>query len=134
MLNEKKIRLMKDLAVYESGKGAEELKICEYYRSDYISVNSIAGVIWITVGYVIFLALTGICAMDYLMEHFTMDILILVGIGALAGYIGILVFYIIMMHVLYGYRYDHAKEGVKHYKYRLMKLGEMYKKGERSHE
>jgi hypothetical protein len=72
--------------------------------------------------------------MDYLMEHFTMDVLILVGIGVLAGYIGILVFYIIMMHVLYGYRYDHAKEGVKHYKYRLMKLGEMYKKGERSHE
>lgn len=125
---------MKDLAVYESGEGAGELKICEYYRSDYISINCIAGVIWVTVGYVILLFLIGICFMDFFMKHFTMEILMLSAFGVVAGYAGVLAFYIIMMHVHYGRKYDRAKEGVKHYKYRLMKLGELYKKGERSHE
>lgn len=134
MLNERKIRLMKDLAVYESGKGAEELKICEYYRSDYVSMNCIAGVVWTTVGYLILAALGGVCAMDFFITHFTLEVLLLTAGGVLGGYVAVLVLYIIVMHVYYGRKYDQAKKGVKHYKYRLMKLGEMYKKGERAHE
>ena len=36
MLDEKKIRLMTDLARYENQHGKEELKISRYYRSDYL--------------------------------------------------------------------------------------------------
>lgn len=134
MLDEKRIRLMKDLAVYESGEGAEDLKICEYYRSDYISINCISGVIWITVGYILLLGLIGLCALDFLMARFSMQMLALIAVGVIAGYVGLLVFYIVMMHVYYGKKYDKAREGARHYKFRLMKLGEMYKKGEKTHE
>ena len=36
MLNEQKIKKMRKLAAYESGKGREDLSISNYYRSDYI--------------------------------------------------------------------------------------------------
>ena len=38
MLDEKKIRLMTDLARYENQHGKEELKISRYYRSDYLGL------------------------------------------------------------------------------------------------
>ncbi len=132
MLDERKIRLMKDLAVYESGEGAEELRICEYYRSDYVSVNCISGGIWVTVGYLLLLGLIGLCTMDYFMDRFTMQAVALIVVGVIAGYVGLIVLYTVTMHVYYGRKYDKAREGARHYKYRLMKLGEMYKKGEKS--
>lgn len=38
MLNEQKIKKMRKLAAYESGKGREDLSISNYYRSDYIGL------------------------------------------------------------------------------------------------
>ena len=39
MLNEQKIKKMRKLATYESGKGRKQLRISKYYRSDYIGLS-----------------------------------------------------------------------------------------------
>ena len=39
MLNEEKIRIMTRAAIYEQGKGEEDIKITSYSRSDYIRYN-----------------------------------------------------------------------------------------------
>ena len=41
MLNEQKIKKMRKLATYESGKGRKQLRISKYYRSDYIGLSLI---------------------------------------------------------------------------------------------
>ena len=38
MLDEKKIRLMTELAKYEKKHGKEDLRISRYYRSDYLGL------------------------------------------------------------------------------------------------
>ena len=50
MLNEEKIRIMTRAAIYEQGKGEEDIKITSYSRSDYIRYNMLKTLIGVTVG------------------------------------------------------------------------------------
>lgn len=43
MLNEEKIRLMADLAVFEKKNGGRMQAVTSYFKSDYISRNMIRG-------------------------------------------------------------------------------------------
>jgi len=59
MLSKEKIRLMTGLAIYEKNGGAEELKIAEHYRYDYIMTQLFSAFIRFTVSF-------GICLLIYL--------------------------------------------------------------------
>ena len=52
MLDERKVKLMTKLAMYEETQGKEDFKISEYYRKDYAGMHTICSVIWVTIGYV----------------------------------------------------------------------------------
>ena len=49
MLDERKVKLMTKLALYEETHGKEDFKISEYYRKDYVGLHSICSFLWVTV-------------------------------------------------------------------------------------
>ena len=51
MLDKRKVRLMTKLALYEQKEGREDMKISAYYKKDYISMKTVATILWTTVGY-----------------------------------------------------------------------------------
>ena len=57
MLNEEKIRLMADLAVFEKKNGGRMQAVTSYFKSDYISRNMIRGFISYTLCCVMILAI-----------------------------------------------------------------------------
>ena len=64
MLDEKKIRLMTDLARYENQHGKEELKISRYYRSDYLGLALFRNFFLASIAYVVILGLIGSYFLD----------------------------------------------------------------------
>ena len=115
MLNEKKVKIMNKLAMYEQGEGRKYLPISRYYRSDYIGLALIKNFFLVTIGYV--LVLVGIAAYygEYLMENIHKMNLVTVGVYAVAGYVGALVAFSIMTYIQYSVRYYKAKKRVKTY-------------------
>lgn len=51
MLNEEKVILMTHMASYESGEGRKNVKIGNYFRSDYIAVQVLKSVVCGTIAY-----------------------------------------------------------------------------------
>ena len=52
MLDERKVKLMTKLALYEETYGIEDFKISSYYRKDYASLHVIYAFLSVSVGYV----------------------------------------------------------------------------------
>ena len=69
MLNEQKIKKMRKLAAYESGKGREDLSISNYYRSDYIGLAMIKNFFITTIAYVLLLAVYFGYKSEYMMDN-----------------------------------------------------------------
>ena len=66
MLDERKVKLMTKMALYEQKEGKEDFKVSAYYRKDYASVHTIYSILWMTVGYILLIVLIGFAAMDYI--------------------------------------------------------------------
>ena len=85
MLNEKKVRAMNRLALYERGRGKKHLLISRYYRTDYVGQALIRTFFLVTIGYFLILALLAAYFSEYLMNNIhKMDLRVLalsLGVG-----------------------------------------------------
>lgn len=69
MLNEEKIRIMTRAAIYEKGKGKEDLKVTAYGDSDYVRFNLLKTLIGATVAFLFIVGLYVAYNMDYFMAN-----------------------------------------------------------------
>ena len=70
MLDERKVKLMTKLALYEETHGKEDFKISSYYRKDYASLHVIYAFLSVSVGYVVVLvSYIGIASHLYNKKH-----------------------------------------------------------------
>lgn len=76
MLDERKVKLMTQLALYDQTQGKEDFKISEYYRKDYAGVHILYTVLWVTIGYIAVWAIAMIAGLDTLMEKMSTALLI----------------------------------------------------------
>ena len=129
MLDKRKIRLMIKMASYEKQGAEEDLKISSYYKKDYISLNTLITILWITIGYAIIVGLAAVCGMDILFENLTIvRMIILVGL-VIVGYIIVLVIYGVCASSYYKSKHNRAKQRVKRYYRDMSKLENYGKKG-----
>lgn len=85
MLNNRKVRLMTRLAMYEQTEGKEDVRISKYFRTDYVRVNVLRAMVAITMGYLLILLLLIVYHSEYLIrEAVTLDYR-----GMITRYIGI---------------------------------------------
>ncbi len=65
MIDNRKVRLMTKLAVYESGKGKEDLKLNRYFRRDYLRGRMLNSFLATTVGFAFLVGLVVLYEMEY---------------------------------------------------------------------
>lgn len=132
MLDEKKIRLMTDLARYENQHGKEELKISRYYRSDYLGLALFRNFFLASIAYVVILGLIGSYFLDYFLDNIHRMNILLVGVAVIGGYIITLTVYSVVTYAIYSLRYSRTQRSVQGYEQRLEELEEYYKEEEKA--
>ena len=130
MLNNRKVRLMTRLAIYEQTEGKEDVRISKYFRTDYVRLNVLKSIVAVTVGYLLILLLLIVYHSEYLIrEAVTLDYR-----GMVSRYAGI---YIIILTVygalgMIGYmiKYRASRKKLAKYFRMLRRLRSIYREEE----
>ncbi len=69
MLNEEKIRLMTKLSVYEEREGKNDIRLSNYYRSDYVRYQVLKTVLCGTIAFLIVIALVVLYNTEFLIQN-----------------------------------------------------------------
>jgi uncharacterized membrane protein YesL len=128
MLDKNRIRLMTKMAQYEKALAPEDLKISSYYKKDYVSLNTLITVIWITIGYIMVTGLVVVSNIDALLKNLTTSKFIIIASIGIGAYIVLLIVYCVCAGSFYKSRYNHSKQRVKRYYRDLSRLGKLYMK------
>lgn len=131
MLDKEKVKIMTDLAFYEQNQGKEDLKINEYYRNDYAGLHTICSIIWVTLGYAAVVGVVLFAALDFILVNISKTFIIMLAMGIIAGYIAVLIVYILLAHLLFSRKHRAARDRIRDYNYNLTKLLKLYEKEKR---
>lgn len=126
MINEEKVKLMNQLAMYEKKEGKKYLPVSKYYRSDYIGLALIKNFFLVTIGYLLVLLAAGGYYADFLLNNIHRMNLVVLGTEILGGYLVVLAAFTVLTYIQYTVKYYVAKKSVKKYYTMLTKLNKMY--------
>ncbi len=126
MLHEEKIALMTEMQAYEDGAGKKDIAIANYFRGDYIGLQTLRGVICITVALIILCAGYIFYDLEGFMKNLYQIDLLEYGKNLVINYLVIVVVYALINYVVYAYRYTKAKKNLKGYYGKLKELSSMY--------
>lgn len=122
MLNNKKIRNMTKLAIYEQKEGKEDIRMSKFYKSDYVQYNLLKTCISVTVAYLLVLVMIVVYYSEFIIsEAVTLDYKA-IGVKVLAIYILIMVTYIIGTIFRYSLKYERSRSRLARYYRRLKSL------------
>ena len=120
MINNKKVRLMTNLAIYEKNNESD-LKISKYYKWDYVRFNMIKTILNVTFAYVLILILLLIYNCEELVaQAFNIDY-VGMGLKVIIGYFVLLCSFSAISVFVYSEKYKNAKERLLKY-YKKLKL------------
>lgn len=127
MLNNRKVRLMSRLAMYEQNEGKEDVRMSKYFRTDYVRLNVLKTVVAVTLGYLLVLVLLIVYHSEYLIrEAVTLDYK-----GMLLRYVGIyiiiLVVYCSFAMIGYMLKYRASRKKLAKYFRMLRRLRSLYR-------
>lgn len=130
MLNEKKIRLMTKLAIYEEKEGREDLRLNKYYKTDYVRFQLLKTILCVTIGFALVLVLVGAYQSEYLIAEAVKLNYKAMGEKILSIYIITIVVYMVSAFFIYTIQYNRCRKRIGKYLKNLKKLREFYKNGE----
>ncbi|WP_337606514.1 hypothetical protein [Claveliimonas sp.] len=128
MLDKRKVRLMTKLALYEQKEGREDMKISAYYKKDYISMKTVATILWTTVGYGCVILLIGLAAMNSLLENLTLTTMLVLAAVAVVAYVAALIVTILVTRKISSGKHRDARMRMKRYNHGLIRLLKIYEK------
>lgn len=126
MVNNRKVRLMTKLAIYEKKEGKEDIKLSKYFRRDYVRLHLIYNIVAVTAGYLLVLALIGAYQMEYLIREAVRLDYIGIGKTILGIYIMVMTVYFMASLVGYSLYYDRSRKKLAKYFRMLRRLRSMY--------
>ena len=130
MVNMRKVRLMTKLAIYEKTEGKEDIKLGKYFRRDYVRLKVLHSIVWVTLGYLLVLAMVIAYQMEYLIrEAVNLDY---IGMGKiiLGIYVIVITVYTMVAMVAYGLYYDYSRKKLAKYFRMLRRLRSLYQEEE----
>jgi len=127
MINEKKVRLMTKLALYEQNNGKEEIPMSRYYKSDYMALKLINSTIVVSLGYIVLLATILLMDIENTLKRISGIDFLKLGINLLVIYVFVIVLNLIVSGIIYSKRFKNAREGLKNYNADLKELYLNYK-------
>ena len=131
MLDERKVKLMTKLALYEETYGKEDFKISSYYRKDYSILHVIYAFLSVSVGYVCLVALLLLAGVEDIMSNMSNGLILFLFLIILAGYVGVVIVYCGIASHIYNEKHKKARKRVKKYNHNLIQLLKMYEKEKR---
>ena len=131
MLDERKVKLMTKLALYEETYGKEDFKISSYYRKDYAGLHVIYAFLSVSVGYVCLVALLLLAGVEDIMSNMSNGLILFLFLIILAGYVGVVIVYCGIASHIYNEKHKKARKRVKKYNHNLIQLLKMYEKEKR---
>lgn len=126
MLNEQRIILMTQLASYEKGEGKKNVKIGNYFRSDYIAVQILKSVISATIAFGIVFALYVLYDFEAFMQNLYKIDLFVYAQNVVTWYLVTVLGYGVLTYAVATWRYAKTKKSLKSYYNNLKKLGSLY--------
>ncbi len=126
MLNEERVILMTRMASYESGEGKQNVKIGNYFRSDYIAVQILKSIVCGSIAFALIYALYIFYDFEEFMQNlYKIDLLAFIQ-NVLIRYVVSIAAYGILTYIVCTYRYARAKNSLKCYYHNLKKLNSLY--------
>lgn len=121
-INSDKVMLMTRMASFEDNEGKEAIRICNYFRSDYVCLNVVRAIVSATIAYFLILGLYVYYSIDRLLQQiYTMDLMAM-GRKLVTAYVIFAGAFGIIAYVVYSFRYDWAKKHLNDYNYALREL------------
>ncbi|MDD6036527.1 MAG: hypothetical protein PUC30_10115 [Lachnospiraceae bacterium] len=127
MLNNRKVRLMTRLAMYEQKEGKEDIRISKYFRTDYVRLQVLKSIVALTLGYMLILLILVIYHSEYLIRN----AVVLDYKGMIMRYAGIyviiLVVYCALVMIGYMIKYRASRKKLAKYFRMLRRLRSIYR-------
>ena len=126
MLNNKKIRIMTKLALYEQNEGKEDIKLGKYYKTDYVRLQVLKTAVCVTIGYLLILLMVGMYKAEYIISKLVTFNFVRIGQYLLGFYIMIMAVFITGSIIGYSLKYDNSRKSLSKYYKSLKKLSSFY--------
>lgn len=126
MLNNRKIRLMTKLAIYETKEGKDDIKLGKYYRLDYVRFQLLKTIIAVTVGYLIVVLMLAMYRAEYLIAEAVKLDYATIGKNLLGIYIVVELVFVVATVIGYTLKYNISRKKLAKYYKMLKKLRSMY--------
>lgn len=127
MLDEKKVRLMTKMSIYEKRDGKHDIKLAKYFKSDYVHYQLLRVVVAVTFGYLLVLGLALIYKSDYLIAEAVVLDYAAIGKQVLKYYLILLLSLGLLAVVGYSIAYTVSRKRLSNYYNLLKKLKKIYK-------
>lgn len=126
MLNEDKIKLMNEIAMFEKRGGKNIFPVNRYFRGDYIGSRMLKSFFFYTVSFILCMMIWILYSVEQILNMLSLDLLILYGRKAALFYVAGLLVYLIITYLVCRRRYEYAKRGMKVYVAKLKRLEKRY--------
>ena len=127
MVNEKKVRLMTQLALDEKRFYKDELDESGYFRSDYIRSNTLKVLLGYSISYLLIMGLVAMYYVDYLFTNVVqMDMQSMVWLGGCI-YVGLLLIITLFCVLFYMTKYTNNRKRLRKYMMEIDKLQKFYR-------
>ena len=127
MVNEKKVRLMTQLALDEKRFYKDELDESGYFRSDYIRSNTLKVLLGYNISYLLIMGLVAMYYVDYLFTNVVqMDMQSMVWLAGCI-YVGLLLIITLFCVLFYMTKYTNNRKRLRKYMMEIDKLQKFYR-------
>ena len=127
MVNEKKVRLMTQLALDEKRFYKDELDESGYFRSDYIRSNTLKVLLGYSISYLLIMGLVAMYYVDYLFTNVVqMDMQSMVWLAGCI-YVGLLLIITLFCVLFYMTKYTNNRKRLRTYMMEIDKLQKFYR-------
>ncbi len=127
MLNNRKVRLMTKLAIYEKEDGKEDIRLGKYYRVDYVRYQMLKTLVAVTFGYLILVLLTILYNAEYLIAEAVKLDYAAIGRTLLGVYLVLVLVFVGLAGIGYTVKYNRSRKKLAKYYQMLKRLRTIYK-------
>lgn len=126
MIHEERVILMSRLQAYEDNDGKKDIATANYFRGDYIGLQMLKSIIYMTLAAGIFYAGYVFYHLEDFLESIYETDWIEYARMLLTRYLVLVVGYVLITYMVYAYRYAKAQKNLKKYYGGLKALNAMY--------
>lgn len=131
MLDHEKVKTMTKLAIYEDRTGKEDIKLSQYYKTDYVRLQVINTFVFTTIGYLFVLLLLGLYKAEYLIQEAVSLDYGTIGMYLLGIYLMVVIIYCLCTIIICSIKYEKSRKQLKGYYRELKYLHKLYEEEEK---